>query len=319
MRTDLATLGAIALVAVLIPFAFRDAAMLSILAVMFIYMSVNVSWNWVLGLAGTFSFAQVAFFSVGAYVAAILNVHEGVSPWVDTGVAAFAGGAASLLLGLAILRVRGVYVALVTLAFHQLLSTLVSTDYSGLTGGPNGLTTIAPYVATTSLLGQSLVGYWIGLLAAVATVILSFSIVRAPVGLAVVAARDAEHVAGARGINARTYRLVVFVLSGGVAGAMGAVYAHYVGVVSPSLFDFGILMMLLSMIIVGGWGTVWGPVLGTILLTLLTQYVQGRWPAYQSLILAIVLVVAVMFLRGGVAAVIASAARRGRRYWESLD
>jgi branched-chain amino acid transport system permease protein len=319
LKADLPGLALATIVAILVPFAFRSAALLGILAVMFIWMAVNVSWNLVLGFAGTFSFGQLAFFVCGGYTSGILDVHYGVSPWIDTLAAAGTGAAASLVIGLAVLRLRGVYVALVTLAFHQLVNSLVSNDYSGLTGGPNGLTPIRPYFESTSLLGQSLVGYWIGLVCALGSTIVILLILRSPIGLALVAARDAEHVASARGVMATRYRMIAFVVSGAIAGLMGGVYAHFIGVVSPSLFNFGLLMMLFSMIIVGGWGTVWGPIVGTITITALSEWIDGRWPQYEPLILAAVMVSVVLFLQGGIVGAAQLAIRRAVLAWERLE
>jgi branched-chain amino acid transport system permease protein len=319
LKADLPGLVLTTIVAVLIPFAFRSASLLGILAVMFIWIAVNMSWNLVLGFAGTFSFGQLAFFVCGGYTSAILDVHYGVSPWIDTLAAAAVGAAASLMIGLAAIRLRGVYVALVTLAFHQLVNSLVLNDYSGFTGGPNGLTPIRPYLESTSLLGQSLVGYWIALVCAVAVTIAILLILRSPIGLALVAARDAEHVASARGVTATRYRLVAFVISGAIAGLMGGVYAHFIGVVSPSLFSFSLLMMLFSMIIVGGWGTIWGPIVGTITITALSEWVDGRWPEYEPLILAAVMVTVVLFLRGGIVGAAQLGVRRAVLAWERLE
>jgi ABC-type branched-subunit amino acid transport system permease subunit len=318
-RQDLMAMSLLGLVALLVPLAFPDAGLLGALAVMFIYMAVNIAWNLILGVAGTFSFGQLAFFVAGAYTSAILNVHEGISPFLDTVAAAVAGALSSLLIGLAVLRLRGVYVALVTLSFHQLLSSLVATDYSGLTGGPNGLTPIEPYVAESDLMAQSLVGYWAGLGGMLVTFIGFLLLIRSPIGLALVSARDAEQIAGARGVKATRYRMIAFVFSGLIAGVMGGVYAHYVGVVSPAMFSFGILMMLLSMIIVGGWGTVWGPVIGTASVTLISRWIQGSFPEYQPLILASIVVLAILFFRGGLASVGNVIGRRIMVAWERLE
>jgi len=318
LQTDIIGLTLSAAIGVLMPAISPDAALLGVFTVMLVWLVVNVAWNVVLGFAGILSFGQIAFFGVGAYTAAILSGHAGVSSWLDTLAGAVTGGIAALLIGLAVLRLRGIYVVLVTLAFHQLLDSLVSTDYSGLTGGPNGLA-VAPYVASTSLLTQSLVGYWIALVAAIAIIAMVLLLLRSPIGLALVAARDAEHVATARGVMATKYRMVAFVLSGAVAGLMGAFYAHYIGVVSPELFSFGLVISLLSMIIVGGWGTVWGPIVGTVTMTILTRYVQGEFPEYQSLIMAAVLVLAVLLFPGGLVAGIRSGGRHLKSIWERME
>jgi len=234
-----------------VPLLLPDAAILSVLTVMFVWMSVNMAWNLVLGYAGMLSFGQMAFFAVGAYTATILNVHLSVWPWLDTLAGGLTGGIAALAIGLAAIRLRGVYVALVTLAFHELLRSLVSADYSGLTGGPNGLSA-GRYIDSSNLLSQALFGYGVALVAAIGVAILTLLVLHSPVGLALVAVRDAEHAATARGIMRFKYQMLTFMLSGAIAGLMGGFYAHYIGVVSPTLFSFGIVITLLSVIIAGG-------------------------------------------------------------------
>jgi branched-chain amino acid transport system permease protein len=297
-------LGLVALFTAL-PFAVPDPALLGILTVMFVWLGMNMAWNLVLGYAGMLSFGQVAFFAVGAYAAAILNVHLGWPGWVDTMAGGLAGGIAALLIGVAAIRLRGVYVALVTLAFHEFLRSLVSTDYSGLTGGPNGLT-VARYVEIPDLAVQSFIGYAIGLVLFLAVGLCVFLVLRSPIALALVSVRDAEHVASARGVRRTRYQVAVFALSGALGGVLGGFYAHYVGVVSPTLFSFGLVITLLAMIIVGGWGTFWGPIVGTIAITLVSNYVQGALPQYQSIIIAAILVFMVMAFRHGLVGLLGS-------------
>ena len=297
------------LAGVVAAFAFPDAAILTSLTVMYVWMAMNMGWNLVLGYAGIFSFGQVAFFAVGAYAAATLNVHLGVAPWLDTLGGGAAGAFAALLIGLAAIRLRGVYVALVTLAFHELLRTLVSTDYSGLTGGPNGLTP-SRYIGEPDLLVQAQVGYWIAFVGVVLVALLLLLLLRSPIGIALVAARDAEHVSTARGVTRFKYQMIAFVLSGAIAGLMGGFYAHYIGVVSPSLFSFGLLISLLSMLIVGGVGTFWGPIVGTAVMTMITRYLEGELPQYQSLIVAAILVLMILLFRAGIVCTVESSLKR---------
>lgn len=308
-RRSLGALAACALIAAVLPVVLARPAILSVLTVMFVWMAVNTAWNLVLGYAGMLSFGQLAFFAIGAYAATILNAHLGVPAWADTLLGGVAAAVTALAIGLAALRLRGVYVALVTLAFHELLRSLVSADYSGLTGGPNGLTA-SRYIDSADLLVQARAGYAIALAAALLVALLVMQLLRSPIGLALVAVRDAEHVATARGVKRLKYQLLVFVLSGCIAGLMGGFYAHYVGVVSPTLFSFGIVITLLSMIIIGGWGTFWGPIVGTLVLSLVTYWLQGEFPQYQSLIVAVILVVMVVGLRNGIVGTAVTLLRR---------
>ena len=257
------------------------------------------------------SFGQVAFFAVGAYAAAILNVHLGWPGWLDTVAGGLAGGVAALLIGIAAIRLRGVYVALVTLAFHEFLRSLVSTDYSGLTGGPNGLA-VARYVDIPDLgPRKNFIRYGIGLVLFLTVGVCVFLVLRSPIALALVSVRDAEHVASARGVRRTRYQVAVFVLSGALGGVLGGFYAHYVGVVSPTLFSFSLVITLLSMIIVGGWGTFWGPIVGTIVITLVSNYVQGELPRYQSIIIAGILVFMVLAFRHGLVGIFEAGLRFG--------
>jgi branched-chain amino acid transport system permease protein len=287
----------------------ENPTLLSLVTIGLVWVTVNSSWNLVLGYAGIFSFGQIAFFATGAYCSGVVNYHFGVSPYATIFLAPIGGALAALAIGLAAIRLRGVYVALVTLAFHELLRTTISTDYSGITGGPNGLP-VARYLPGASQIAQARLDYFLALAIMAVTGIILLRLLRSPFGLALVACRDAEHVATARGINRRGYQLSAFVLSGAIAGLAGGYYAHYVGVVAPTIISFAMMMSLFAMIIVGGLGSFWGPVLGTAVISLVTTYLQGVAPQYQSLIVAVILVVMVLFIPKGLAGQFGSAFNR---------
>ena len=291
--------------------AYPNPTLLSLITIGLVWLSVNAAWNLVLGYAGIFSFGQIAFFSVGAYCAGIANAHLGLPAALSTIVGPLGGALAAFLIGLAALRLRGVYVALVTLAFHELLRTMISTDYSTLTGGPNGLV-VSRYLPGASAVAQAQLDFLIawGILAI--TGFLLWSLLRSPFALALVASRDAEHVATARGVSRKHYQISAFVLSGAIAGLAGGFYAHYVGVVAPTIISFALVMNLFAMIVVGGMGTFWGPMLGTAVITALTTYLQGLSPQYQSLIVAVVLVAMILFLPGGLVGLLGSFSRMRR-------
>jgi branched-chain amino acid transport system permease protein len=279
-------------------FLIENPTLLSLITVGLVWVTVNSSWNLVLGFAGIFSFGQIAFFAVGAYCSGIVNYHFGISPYLTILLAPIGGALAALAIGLAVIRLRGVYVALVTLAFHELLRTTISTDYSGLTGGPNGLQ-VTRFLPGASQIAQAQVDYFLALAIMALTGLILLQLLRSPFGLALVACRDAEHVATARGINRRWYQLSAFVLSGAIAGLAGGFYAHYVGVVAPTIISFAMMMSLFAMIIVGGLGSFWGPVVGTAVISIVTTYLQGAAPQYQTLIVAVILVVMVLFIPKG--------------------
>lgn len=308
MRGWLALMGALAVAGL----AIESPTLLSLITVGLVWLTVNSSWNLVLGFAGIFSFGQIAFFAVGAYSSGILNQHFGWPPYVSMLAAPLGGALAAVIIGLAAIRLRGVYIALVTLAFHELLRTVISTDYSGVTGGPNGLP-VERYLPGASQLAQARFDYFLALAIAAATGILLLQLLKSPIGLALVACRDAEHVASARGINRRRCQLAVFVLSGAIAGLAGGYYAHYVGVVAPTIISFALVMSLFAMIVVGGMGGFWGPVLGTAVISIVTTYLQGAFPQYQPLILAVILMLMVLFVPAGLVGQVARLAAYLRR------
>lgn len=294
------TWGTVALIAALAALGAVsvNATFLSLVTIALVWLAVNAPWNLVVGFSGLFSFGQVALFAVGAYTAGILNHHLGLPPWASTLLAPLGGAVAAAILGVASVKSRGVYVALVTLSFHELLRTLVSTDYSGLTGGPNGLAT-ERYLPGASLIAQARMDFFAALAIAAVALALVLALLRAPVGLALVAGRDAAAVATARGVPLLRLRLLAFVLSGSVAALAGGFYAHYVGVVAPTIISFALVMNLFAMLVVGGLGSYWGPVLGTAMMSLLTTYFQGAIPQHQGLVVAAILLVMILFLPHG--------------------
>lgn len=299
------TIAFVALLVVLLSICifFPDPTFLSLTTVALVWLSVNMAWNLVLGYAGIFSFGQIAFFSVGAYSSGLANHHLGLSPFLSTPLGMLGGAIAALLIGMAALRLRGIYVALITLAFHELLRTLISTDYSGLTGGPNGLP-VERYLPGAPIVWQAQVNFFIAwaILAVVGLALIR--LLKSPFAVALVACRDAEHVASARGVARKQYQTAAFLFSGAVAGLAGGFYAHFVGVVAPTIISFALVMNLFAMIIIGGLGTFWGPVLGTICITVATTYLQGAVPQYQSLVIAIALLVILLFLPGGLVSIL---------------
>lgn len=177
---------------------------------------------------------------------------------------------------------------------------MVSTDYSGLTGGPNGLA-LEKYLPFLTDVAQSRAGFFIALAMVVITGVIILKILDSPFTLALAACRDAEHVATARGVNRRYYQLSALTLSGAIAGLAGGFYAHYVGVVAPTIISFTLVMNLFAMIIVGGIGTFWGPLLGTMIITIFTNYFQGVAPLFQSLIVSTLLLAMIIFVPNGLA------------------
>lgn len=303
----------VGLILLLLPLVIGNRFYLHVLILGLIFAALNMTWNLVLGVAGIFSFAHLAFFAIGGYTASVLTVHLDSAPLIGTVAAGVTAGIAGLLVGVLSLRLRGVYVLLLTWAFAEILRTLILADNTGLTGGSIGLTGIRGYFPD-SLDGDVRIRLWY--FAALAlfsvTAFIVYRIMHSSVGLAFRALRDSEIYALARGISRFRYNVFVFVATAALAGVVGAFYAYYLGTLSPAVLGFGLIANLLAMIVIGGWGTFAGPLLGTAVLLVLTEALQGL-EQFRLIIIGALVAVTLLFLPGGLAGLLSTIAPRVRR------
>ena len=269
---------------------------LVILALLFAIVASN--WDLTLGYAGMFNFAHVAFFALAAYVAAIATIHFGVPIWLDillavVIVAAIAGITAALSL-----RMRGIYVALVTFALVQLIVAVILSQ-KAITGGAVGLVGVPDLEAFGFSFGSDARSYiWlVGATLALSTIFLRW-LVRSDFGLSLVALRDNENYARSRGIPAARQRVLAMMASSVFTSIAGAIYAHYLIVASPELFSFSLTTLILSMTLLGGTSTIYGPILAAFVLTILTEQLAGLGNV-RFMIVAVLIVLTLRFLPGG--------------------
>jgi branched-chain amino acid transport system permease protein len=273
---DRPLIGVVILAALTLPLIVRSPYLLNLLIVLSIYAIFNQSWNLVLGVSGIFSFAHLALFGVGAYTSVLLNYHYDVSPYIGTLAGALVAVVASLLIGLPSLRLRGIYVVLLTLAFHEILRNLIVTDTTKWTGGGFGLFNYSQYgLENLDQVTRLTIFYYVALALLVLCSYVMWWIMHSALGLAFRALRDSESYALARGVAEYRYKLLVFGTSAFFAGLAGAFYAHYLGAVSPSILSFGLMMNLLAMIVIGGLGSYWGPLIGTVMLVVFNELLRG--------------------------------------------
>lgn len=277
-RDLLVTLLIVGLMAV-VPFLTSTRYIVTQMTLFFIWAIVVTQWNLVLGVAGIFSLGQMALFAVGAYATAMLGYYFAAPLVLAMPVAALVTVGLSLVIGLACLRLKGPYVALLTLAIAQMLYLLIVNDTACFTMPPSGCMPLFGGVRGISKFGdlgfRGLLGpkwyiahFYVGLgLLALATIV-SIFVIRGPLGLAFQALRDNPGYAMSRGVSRFKYQLWVFAVSAFFTGLAGGFYAAQFTVVGPTVFSLSQLLFLLSMLVVGGMGTIWGPVLGGALLML---------------------------------------------------
>lgn len=310
-RRDLWLTLALALAMACVPMLTGTRYIVTQLTLFFIWSMVVIQWNLVLGVGGIFSLAQMAIFAVGAYATAMLGYYFAAPMVIALPVASVITVLVSLVIGLACLRLRGPYVALLTLAIAQVLYLLIVNDTGCFTNPSSGCMPFFGGVRGFSRFGdlgfRSLLGskfyvahYYVGLAFVTLAMLFSIVVIRGPLGLAFQALRDNPGYATARGISRFKYQLWVFGLSSFFTGLAGAFYAVQFGAVGPVVFSISTLLFLLSMIVVGGMGTIWGPLLGAAVLMLSDEAMRevGDW---RDIGLGVVLVVFVVLLPKGLA------------------
>lgn len=261
-----------------------------------IYVMLVQSLNLMLGYSGLLSLATPAFLGMGAYTAALLGFAH-VDSTLSFVCAAAIGAATGLVLGVPSLRLSRHSFVIVTLSFTLLLQ-LVASNWVDLTHGAMGLSDIP----AVRLFGRTLAGKsgWLVLVGGLAAcvVIATFLIVSSRLGRAMIAVRDNEPLAVAAGIDPLKIRLFAFAVSGAFAGLAGACYAHYISFIDPGVFGFWFSEPLLVMVVLGGSGTLWGPVLGAVVFTALPELLRLA-PEIRSLLYGIILLLAVLYLPRG--------------------
>ncbi len=288
-----AGLAALALMAVA-PIAFPGNYLIGVLTVAAIYGIWAVSWDFMSGLTGRENFGHSLFIGVGAYAAGFLNVQMELGPWWSLPSAMLLAMAFALLLGFPTLRLKGPYFALAMLSAAVIMQRLMLIFWEH-TGGEEGIQDIAP------LIRNHLHYYWFVLaLLGLITFVLGW-LARSRWGLILRAIRGDEATCLAAGIPITTYKIVSLVISAAFAGLGGALYAHYQLQVSPQLFAVVTSVTVITMVYVGGMGTIFGPVGGALLLTLLTEGLRnvGEW---RLMVYSVLLILIIFFLPNGVIA-----------------
>jgi branched-chain amino acid transport system permease protein len=267
----------------------------------FMWIALAASWNLISGLTGYVSFGHVAFFGAGAYTGAILMSDQLAKtlpmlagwPWP---VAALAGGVAAAVLALAIgvtcLRLKGPYFAIAMLGLNEVLRALVSY-FEGVTGGGNGL-------SLPTLDASRAIYYVMGALAMAVTA-MTYAIITSRFGLRLMTIREDEVAAEAMGIDTFRHKLAAFLLSAVGPGIAGALTARDQGYIEPlSVFPLAITVTMIVMVLFGGKGTVWGPVLGAVALFVIQEIVWARYPYVHPLLYGAIIVLVVLFMPRGV-------------------
>ena len=275
---------------------------LSMLTKVLIFGIFCMSLDLILGYTGLLSLGHAAFMGTAGYVAGIFMVHLGIDNfWALMSIAVLAAGSVAVGIGYLVLRVTGVYFLLLTLAFSQLLS-VVAVRWRSITGGTNGLIGISyPELGIPAFSWSSLSFYYLVFMCFALSYLILKRIVESSFGRSLVGIRENEARMQALGFNTWAHKYVAFIISGLFAGVAGALFAFFYGIMVPEHLALTTSASGMLMVVIGGPGTLFGPVIGALIITMLEHYASIYNPERWPLILGCVFVICVIFLRGGVA------------------
>ncbi len=278
----------------------KNEYVLHILVMIIMYSILATSLNLIVGYVGEFPLGHVAFFGLGAYGVAILSSPDvGIPVTLTIPLAALLAAIFGWFIGRVTLRLNGPFFVIVTLSFAEVLR-LLANNWIGLTNGPMGIAGVGhPMILDYFDFLNGKRGFvFFGIVLAAISFYLAYKVVYSSSGRAAVTIRENSYVAQSIGINPLRYSLFVFMVSAFMAGMAGAYYASYISYVGPEVFGFPFTVTMIIMLLVGGKGTLIGPILGAIIITLLEEYLRD-FKELRLSIFGLIVIAAVIFSPNG--------------------
>ena len=289
-----ALLGLLFLFLLILPQIYPKSYAMGVMCRIFMYTILAGSLNVINGYSGQFNIGHAGFYCVGAYSEAILATRFGMSFWFALPLSGFVAAFIGFLVSLPTLRLKGIYLAIVTLGSSEIIR-LLFLNGGDFTGGPIGIKNIpSPYIGSFKI-SKSVDFYYIFLFLAVLFSLLTFRIIKSRVGRAWVSIREDELAAKSLGVETRFFKATNFMYGAFWAGIAGAAFAPYFKFISSDMFTLDEGFNILSMVIIGGQGTLIGPVVGSIIVNFLTEFLR---PISQfRLVVYALLIIIMMWIR----------------------
>ncbi len=298
-----------------VPFLVTNNYYLSVLVIIGIHTIVVVGLCLLMGYAGQISLGHAAFYGLGAYTSGILTSTYNVSPWLAMLAGAVGTGIIAYLIGIPIFRLKEHYLALATLGLGLIIHVVLMEEVE-LTGGPSGLSKGIPYLSIGSLVfNNDFKYYFLVWILALLAVILANNVVHSRIGRALRSIHGSEFAAQSLGVDTGRHKLQVFALSAIYASVAGSLYAHYITFISPSPFGLMTSVQFVVMAVVGGLASIWGPILGVSVITVMAEGLKEFMPLlipqaggeYEIVVYGIILVVIMIFMPDGLTATLVKA------------
>ena len=275
---------------------FLDTYKVYLLNVMCISVVIALGLNLVTGYTGQISLGQSGFVAIGAYAMALL-MGRGLSFWVALPVGGVIAGFPGFLIAIPALRLRGVYLALVTFGFGAIVEmTLI--HWVSLTRGPDGLKVLSPQLGSL-VFNSDLSMFYLIFAVTLIMVFVAQRIIHSHVGRVFLSIRDSEIAAKSMGIDVTRYKIIAFVLSAFYGGIAGGLYASLVMFISPDAFTVLESVLYLTMVVVGGLGSIWGSIIGGAILSFLPEFLR-QFKELQELLFGAILILSLIFLPNGI-------------------
>jgi branched-chain amino acid transport system permease protein len=293
-------LAIVALVAIVFPFMF-SSYQTNIMTTALIYVMLGLGLNIVVGLAGLLDLGYVAFYAVGAYCYALLNYHYGLGFWAILPVGALLGALFGILLGFPVLRLRGDYLAIVTLGFGEIIR-LILENWNAFSFGPSGIANIPRpglFGLRLTLNEATVYLYYLMIGLCLFTIFVVNRLQDSRIGRAWIALREDEVACQAMGIDKTKTKLTAFALGATWAGMVGVIFAAKTTFINPASFTFMESAMILSIVVLGGMGSIMGVIVGAFLLILTPEYLRA-FTNYRMILFGTTMVLMMIFRPQGI-------------------
>jgi len=287
------------IIPILIPQFHGTRHYIQIMIFVGIYSLITIGLNLLMGYAGQISVGHAAFFGLGAYTSGVLTGRFGFNPWLALILAVLITLMVAYLVGVPCLKLHGHYLAMATLAFGIIIY-IVLNEWDRLTGGPSGLTGIPKISLFGYQLDSDLKYYAFVWSIVVLSVIFSINLIHSRMGRALRSVSGSEDAAKAMGVNTPRVKIQVFLISALYASIAGSLYAHYMNFISPSTFNLFFSLKLIIMVVLGGVGSIWGGILGALVITYLSNEWLSSLAEFELLTFGVVLLLMTIFLPDGI-------------------
>lgn len=288
-KTKIILLAVLFVALAIFPQVYPKSYVMGIMCRIFMYTILAGSLNVINGYSGQFNIGHAGFYCVGAYVEAILATKLGMSFWLALPLAGIFAALIGLLVSLPTLRLRGIYLAIVTLGSSEIIR-LIALNWESVTGGPNGIKSVPSPLFFGTKISSSIDYYYIFFALAIIFLFITNRVVKSRVGRAWISIREDEMAARSLGVETSRYKAMNFMYGAFWAGIAGAAFAPYFKFIASDMFSLDEGFNILSMVIIGGQGTLVGPIVGSTIVNFLTEFLRPV-SEYRMVVYALLIII----------------------------